>query len=148
MSDDNNYNYEIERTFAKYGGEADKGVERTCGNCESYDARLLMCKHADNWGDISINRPNELSCYRHRTHNENERLKMLIKQRQDEANRLRLEEQRRNGTGECEGCPFSNVNKEMYALLLDIVTDYQCMPNPAVMADKIEAVLKKVRGEE
>ena len=37
---------------------------------------------------------------------------------------------------------------EMYALLLDIVTDYQCMPNPAVMADKIEAVLKKARGEE
>ena len=36
---------------------------------------------------------------------------------------------------------------EMYALLLDIVTDYQCMPNPAVMADKIEAVLKKARGE-
>ena len=37
---------------------------------------------------------------------------------------------------------------DMYALLLDIVTDYQCMPNPAVMADKIEAVLKKARGEE
>ena len=37
---------------------------------------------------------------------------------------------------------------EMYDLLLDIVTDYQCMPNPAVMADKIEAVLKKARGEE
>ena len=37
---------------------------------------------------------------------------------------------------------------EMYALLLDIVTDYQCMPNPAVMADKIEAVLKKARGEQ
>ena len=37
---------------------------------------------------------------------------------------------------------------EMYALLLDIVTDYQCMPNPAVMADKIEAVLKKARGKE
>ena len=37
---------------------------------------------------------------------------------------------------------------EMYALLLDIVTDYQCMPNPAVMADKIEAILKKARGEE
>ena len=37
---------------------------------------------------------------------------------------------------------------DMYALLLDIVTDYQCMPNPAVMADKIEAVLKKARGEQ
>ena len=37
---------------------------------------------------------------------------------------------------------------EMYALLLDIVTDYQCMPNPAVMADKIEAVLKKARGRQ
>lgn len=37
---------------------------------------------------------------------------------------------------------------EMYDLLLDIVTDYQCMPNPAVMADKIEAILKKARGEE
>lgn len=37
---------------------------------------------------------------------------------------------------------------EMYDLLLDIVTDYQCMPNPAVMANKIETVLKKARGEE
>jgi hypothetical protein len=37
---------------------------------------------------------------------------------------------------------------EMYDLLLDIMTDYQCMPNPAVMADKIEAVLKKARGEQ
>lgn len=102
MSDNKDYSYEVERTLPKYGGEADKSITRTCGNCHFYNTER----------------------------------------------RLRLEEQRRNGTGECAGCPFRNVNKEMYALLLDIVTDYQCMPNPAVMADKIEAVLKKARGEE
>lgn len=54
---------------------------------------------------------------------------------------------------DCEECEEANAQliaaaPDMYALLLDILTDYQCMPNPAVMADKIEAVLKKARGEE
>jgi hypothetical protein len=38
------YNYEIEKTLAKYGGEADKGVERTCGNCESYIKEIIALK--------------------------------------------------------------------------------------------------------
>jgi hypothetical protein len=105
------YNYEIERTMAKYGGEADKGVERTCGNCELYNERLLTCEHIDNKYDTSIYEANDI-CYYHRTHEENERLKMLIKQRQEESNRLRLEEQRRNGTGECKGCPFREMFKQ------------------------------------
>ena len=142
-----NYNYAIEKHLAERGGEADKDITRTCGNCESYDAEHWQCLCADE-EEGTFRKKKDAGCYYHRTHEENERLKMLVKQRQDEANRLRLEEQRRNGTGECAGCPFRNVNKEMYALLLDIVTDYQCMPNPAVMADKIEAVLKKARGEE
>lgn len=100
------YNYEIERTFAKYGGEADNGVKRTCCNCISYDDNLMMCKHASGWHDTSIHNPNESKCYYHSTNTENERLKMLVKQRQDETNRLRLEEQRRDGTGDCAGCPF------------------------------------------
>lgn len=143
----NNYNYAIEKHLAERGGEADKNITRICGNCESYDAEHWQCLCADE-EEGTFHKKKDDGCYYHRTHEENERLKVLVKQRQDEANRLRLEEQRRNGTGECAGCPFRNVNKEMYALLLDIVTDYQCMPNPAVMADKIEAVLKKARGEE
>ena len=142
-----NYNYAIEKHLAERGGKADKNITRTCGNCESYDAEHWQCLCADE-EEGTFHKKKDAGCYYHRTHEENERLKVLVKQRQDEANRLRLEEQRRNGTGDCEGCPFRNVNKEMYALLLDIVTDYQCMPNPAVMADKIEAVLKKARGEE
>lgn len=147
MSDNKDYSYEVERTLLKYGGKADKGVERTCGNCIFYKAEHWKCNNVEA-EDNDLHDDTDEGCYYHRTHAEQERLAELIKQRQDEANRLRLEEQRRNGTGECAGCPFRNVNKEMYALLLDIVTDYQCMPNPAVMADKIEAVLKKARGEE
>lgn len=143
MSDNKDYSYEVERTLPKYGGEADKSITRTCGNCHFYNTERRRCLCFDESEDET-----SAGCYQHRTHAEQERLAELIKQRQDEANRLRLEEQRRNGTGECAGCPFRNVNKEMYALLLDIVTDYQCMPNPAVMADKIKTVLKKARGEE
>lgn len=40
------------------------------------------------------------------------------------------------------------ASQEMIELLQDIVVNYQCWPNPAVMADKIEAVIKKARGEE
>jgi hypothetical protein len=38
-----NYNYEIEKYFTKYGGEADKDVERTCGNCVFYKAEHWKC---------------------------------------------------------------------------------------------------------
>ena len=143
MNDNKDYSYEVERTLPKYGGEADKDITRTCGNCHFYNAERRLCLCFDESEDET-----SAGCYQHRTHAEQERLAELVKRHQDEADRLRLEEQRRNGTGECAGCPFRNVNKEMYALLLDIVTDYQCMPNPAVMADKIEAVLKKARGQQ
>jgi hypothetical protein len=36
---------------------------------------------------------------------------------------------------------------EMYELLQDIATNYQCMPNPCGVEQRIEAVLKKARGE-
>ena len=68
----------------------------------------------------------DAGCYYHRTHEENERLKMLIKQRQDETNRLRLEEQRRNGTGDCAGCPFREMHEEIYAMLKKCLTDLAC----------------------
>lgn len=100
------YNYEIEKYLAKYGGEADKGITRTCGNCHFYNAKLWTCEHVENADDTSFYKANGSGCYYHCTHEENERLKLLVKQRQDEANRLRLDEQRRNGTGDCEGCPF------------------------------------------
>jgi hypothetical protein len=141
----NNYNYAIEKHLAQFGGEADKNITRTCGNCCAYDSVIAICNRDDE--PENTIEATEQGCWYHKTHDEQKRLEELVKQRQDEASRLRLEEQRRNGMGDCEGCPCRNVNKEMYALLLDIVTDYQCMPNPAVMADKIEAVLKKARGE-
>lgn len=109
----NDYNYEIEKLLAQYGGEADKGITRICGNCHLYNADLWTCEHAENAEDASIYEENKTGCYYHRTNEENERLKLLVKQRQDESNRLRLEEQRRNGTGVCEGCPY----REMYAML-------------------------------
>ena len=36
---------------------------------------------------------------------------------------------------------------DMYELLQDIATNYQCMPNPAGVERRIEEVLKKARGE-
>ena len=144
MSDNKDYSYEVERTLLKYGGKADKDITtRTCENCHYYNTERRLCLCFVESVDGT-----DAGCYQHRTHAEQECLAELVKQHQDEVNRQRLEEQRKNGTGDCAGCPFRNVNKEMYALLLDIVTDYQCMPNPAVMADKIETVLKKARGEQ
>ena len=126
MSDDNNYNYIIERYLAERGGEADKGITRTCGNCHFYNADLWTCEHVENADDTSFYKADRAGCYYHCTHAENERLKMLVKQRQDEANRLRLAEQRRNGTGECKGCPFREMHEEMYDMLQKCLTDLAC----------------------
>ena len=145
---DKDYNYDIEHKFAQYGGEADNGVERTCGNCFSYNAKLNTCTNIDNIFETSFYSPQQEGCHCHSTYNEQQRLQNIIDECRRLAEQKCVEDNRRNGTGDCAGCPFRNVNKEMYDLLLDIVTDYQCMPNPAVMADKIEAVLKKARGEE
>jgi hypothetical protein len=120
-----NYNYAIEKYLAERGGEADKDITRTCGNCESYDAEHWQCLCADE-EEGTFHKKKDDGCYYHRTHAENERLKMLVKQRQDETNRLRLEEQRRNGTGECEGCPFREMHEEMYAMLKKCLTDLAC----------------------
>jgi hypothetical protein len=120
-----NYNYAIEKHLAVYGGEADKDITRTCGNCESYDAEHWQCLCADE-EEGTFHKKKDDGCYYHRTHAENERLKMLVKQRQDEANRLRLAEQRRNGTGECEGCPFREMHEEMYNMLKKCLTDLAC----------------------
>ena len=126
MSGDNNYNYEIERTFAKYGGEADKCVERTCGNCYNYDPEIWRCRHYENAEDGAIYDETEEGCWYHMTHAEQGRLAALVKKHQDETNRLRLEEQRRNGTGDCEGCPFREMHEEMYAMLKKCLTDLAC----------------------
>ena len=143
-----NYNYEIEKYFAKYGSEPDKDITRTCGNCELYNKRLLTCEYVDNKYDTSIYEAND-TCYYHRTHEENERLKMLIKQRQDEANRLRLEEQRRNGTGECEGCPFREIRDMLQKVVnLDVLAGYWDVKNNCSLRKSIEKLLKKARGEE
>ena len=104
MSDNKDYSYEVERIFTKYGGEADKDITRTCGNCHFYNTERRRCLCFDESEDET-----SAGCYQHRTHAEQERLAELVKQRQDEANRLRLEEQRRNGTGECKGCPFRKM---------------------------------------
>jgi hypothetical protein len=119
------YNYAIEKYLAERGGEADKGITRTCGNCESYDAEHWQCLCADE-EEGTFRKKKDAGCYYHRTHEENERLKMLVKQRQDETNRLRLAEQRRNGTGECKGCPFREMHKEMYDMLQKCLTDLAC----------------------
>jgi hypothetical protein len=121
-----NYNYAIEKHLAERGGEADKNITRTCGNCELYNERLLTCERVDNGYDTSIYKADDDGCYYHRTNKENERLKVLVKQRQDETNRLRLEEQRKNGTGDCAGCPFREMHEEMYAMFKKCLTDLAC----------------------
>ena len=99
------YHYEIERTFAKYGGEADKGVERTCGNCESYIKEHWMCGCSDA-EDNDFHNATDAGCYYHRTHTEQKLLKNIIDERSRLAEQKRVEDNRRNGTGDCAGCPF------------------------------------------
>lgn len=146
------YNYEIERTFAKYGGEADKGVERTCGNCISYDDRLMMCKHADGWSDASIQKPNESNCYRHRTNDEQKRLQTLIhslieKQEQRERQK-RIEDKRRNGTGDCAGCPFREMRDMLKKVVnLDVLAGYWDVKNNCSLRESIEKLLAKTKEQ-
>jgi hypothetical protein len=99
------YNYEIERMFAKYGGEADKCVERTCGNCESYIKEHWACGCADA-EDNGFHKATDAGCYYHRTHTEQKLLKNIIDERCRLAEQKRVEDNRMNGTGECAGCPF------------------------------------------
>ena len=143
-----NYNYAIEKYLAERGGKADKDITRTCGNCESYDAEHWQCLCADE-EEGTFRKKKDAGCYYHRTHEENERLKMLVKQRQDETNRLRLEEQRRNGTGDCAGCPFREMRDMLEKVVsLDVLAGYWDMRNNCSLRESIEKLLKKARGEE
>ena len=141
-----NYNYAIEKYLAERGGKADKDITRTCGNCESYDAEHWQCLCADE-EEGTFRKKKDAGCYYHRTHEENERLKMLVKQRQDETNRLRLEEQRRNGTGDCAGCPFRKMAAVLEKLLEECAPDEH--RNTRYPSDKLleeaRQVLKEVK---
>ncbi len=117
------YNYEIERTFAKYGGKPDKDVERICGNCFLYDADHWTCLHYENAEDGGFYDQTESGCWYHRTHEEQKRLAAFVKKHCEEADRLRLTEQRRNGTGDCEDCPF----RKMAAILKKLLEE--CAPD-------------------
>ena len=143
-----NYNYAIEKYLAERDGKADKDITRTCGNCESYDAEHWQCLCADE-EEGTFRKKKDAGCYYHRTHEENERLKMLVKQRQDEINRLRLEEQRRNGTGDCAGCPFREIRDMLQKVVnLDVLAGYWDVKNNCSLRESIEKLLKKARGEE
>ena len=106
MSDDNNYNYIIERYLAERGGEADKGITRTCGNCHFYNADLWTCEHVENADDTSFYKADRAGCYYHCTHTEQNLLKHIIDERCRLAEQKRVEDNRKNGTGDCAGCPF------------------------------------------
>ena len=141
----NNYNYAIEKHLAERGGEADKNITRICGNCESYDAEHWQCLCADE-EEGTFHKKKDAGCYYHRTHEENERLKMLVKQRQDESNHLRLEEQRRNGTGDCEGCPFREMRDMLQKVIgLDVLAGYWDMRNDCSLRKSIEKLLAKTK---
>ena len=148
MSDDNNYNYEIERTFAKYGGEADKGVERTCGNCESYIKEHWACGCADA-EDNDFHKATDAGCYYHRTHTEQNLLKHIIDERCRLAEQKRVEDNRKNGTGDCAGCPFREMDDMLQKIIgLDVLAGYWDMRNNCSLRESIEKRLKKARGEE
>lgn len=118
-----NYNYAIERYLAERGGEADKNIVRTCGNCCAYDSVIAICnRDRDDEPEDTIE-DTQQGCWYHMTHDEQKRLEELVKQRQDEADRLRLAEQRRNGTGECEGCPFRKMAAVLEKLLEECAPD-------------------------
>ena len=145
----NNYNYEIEKLLAQYGDKPDCGEERICGNCFLYDADYWRCCHYENAEDGGFYDETESGCWYHRTHDEQKRLAAFVKKHCDEANRLRLEEQRRNGTGECEGCPFREIRDMMQKVVnLDVLAGYWDTRNNCSLRESIEKLLKKARGEE
>ena len=117
------YNYEIEKLLTQYGDKPDSGVERLCGNCFLYDADHWKCCHYENAEDGGFYDKTESGCWYHRTHEEQKRLAAYIKKHCDEANRLRLDEQRRNGTGECKGCPFRKMAAVLEKLLEECAPD-------------------------
>lgn len=144
----NNYNYAIEKHLAQFGGEADKDVERTCGNCCAYDHVIFGCNRDDEGEDII--EENTQGCWYHRTHEEDERLKLLLKQRQNETNRLHLVEQRKNGTDKCKGCPFREM-QSMLEQLVEAVKAFNAISLIKIKDKLIEDavnIIKKARGAE
>lgn len=142
------YNYEIERTFAKYGGEADKGVERTCGNCVFYKAEHWKCNNVEA-EDNDLHDDTDEGCYYHRTHTEQKLLEHIINEGCRLAEQKRIEDNRRDGTGECVGCPFREMRDMLQKVIgLDVLAGYWDTKNNCSLRESIEKLLKKARGEE
>lgn len=148
MSDNKDYCYEIERTFAKYGGEADKGVERTCGNCESYIKEHWACGCTDA-EDNGFHKATDEGCYYHRTTTEQNLLKHIIDERCRLAEQKRVEDNRRNGTGDCAGCPFREMRDMLQKVVsLDVLAGYWDVKNNCSLRESIEKLLEKTKDTE
>ena len=146
---DKDYNYDIEHKFAQYGGEADNGVERTCGNCFSYNAKLNTCTNIDNIFETSFYSPQQEGCHCHSTYNEQQRLQNIIDECRRLAEQKCVEDNRRNGTGDCAGCPFREMDDMLQKVIgLDVLAGYWDMRNNCSLRESIEKLLKKARGEE
>lgn len=105
--------YEIEKMLAKYGWEADKGIERTCGNCIYYDAEAFRCYNASIDDETGFYKKTDKGCWWHMTEAEKQRLESLVKAFCDKQRKSRIEEERRQGTGQCEDCPYRRMALEM-----------------------------------
>lgn len=106
-------NYDIEKTLAKYGGEADKGIERTCGNCICYDAEAFRCCNASIDDETEFYKKTNAGCWYHMTEAEKQRLESLVNAYCDRQRKSRIEEERRQGTGQCQDCPYRRKALEM-----------------------------------
>lgn len=72
--------YKIESILEQFNGEADKGIERTCGNCFYYIEKGDRCIHPS--GNLEdCHRKTDTGCWYHSTHAEHKRLSTLIKGR-------------------------------------------------------------------
>jgi len=103
------YDFKIEGLMAQYGGEVDKNITRTCGNCCFYDNAIFVCDKSEDiegQGTIEATTP---GCWNHMTNAEQERLKAIVEEDNKQAARRRIAENRQNGTGDCAGCPFRKV---------------------------------------
>ena len=106
-------NYDIEKTLAKYGGEADKGVERTCGNCICYDAEAFRCCNASIDDGTGFYKKTNAGCWWHMTAAEKQRLLGLVDAFYRQQRMSRIDEERKHGTGQCEDCPYRRKALEM-----------------------------------
>lgn len=142
------YNYEIEKLLTQYGDKPDSGEERICGNCFLYDADHWRCCHYENAEDGGFYDQTESGCWYHRTHEEQKRLVAYIKKHCDEADRLRLDEQRRNGTGDCEGCPFRETYKKQLDKMWEFVKAVQDMRDTQKVYFKTREILTRSKSLE